>query len=96
MWEDEENEEVEIPKDEAQPAESDVEKKVANENEVETESDNPLLEMTDDLEQLENLPVYNSDRAVSVSSLKPFTGFMCDLCDRTFESEELSQVFTDF
>lgn len=89
MWiddEEEQNEEIEETENEKE------EEEVKKETEVETESDSPILEMTDDLEQLQNLPVYKPDRALSVSSLKPFTGFICELCDRTFETEELSQV----
>lgn len=97
MWEEEDEEEEEevetSPEDAAETAEGETEKKVKNEKEVETESDSPLLEITDNLEQLENLPIYKSDRAVSVTSLKPFTGFICELCDRTFETQELSQVY---
>lgn len=99
MWDEEEVpvaepietvEEVKVEPEVDQEPEKDVKK---NENEIETESDCPILEITDDLEQLQNLPVYKPDRAISGSSLKPFTGFFCELCDRTFETEELSQVF---
>lgn len=105
MWEEEEEEEQVKEKDEAETEgeavpegeavqeekkeEKDVKK---TKNEIETESDSPLLELTDDLEQLQNLPMFKPERALSVSSLKPFSGFMCELCDRTFETEELSQV----
>lgn len=89
LWE--EDEEPETPDDSQQKSENE-ENESEKENKVETESDSPILEISDDLEQLQNLPIYNPDRALSVTSLKPFSGFICELCDRTFETEELSQV----
>lgn len=86
MWVDDEEEQIE--EEEAENETEEIKKEV----EEETESESPLLEMTDDLEQLQNLPVYKPDRALSMASLKPFSGFICELCDRTFETEELSQV----
>ncbi|KAJ8948353.1 hypothetical protein NQ318_019338 [Aromia moschata] len=59
---------------------------------LEMEVENPVLELTDDLAGLQNLiPAYKPNRAVSTKSLKPFTGFMCDLCNRSFEDEQLAQ-----
>lgn len=54
---------------------------------------NPILELDEDLTGLQNLiPAYNENRAVSTKSLKPFTGFLCELCNRSFETEQLAQV----
>lgn len=59
---------------------------------LQMEVENPILELSDDMAGLQNLiPAYKPDRAVSSQSLKPFEGFRCDLCHRSFENEELSQ-----
>ncbi|KAJ8941185.1 hypothetical protein NQ314_010484 [Rhamnusium bicolor] len=59
---------------------------------LQMEVENPILELTDDLAGLQNLiPAYKPNRAVSTKSLKPFTGFMCELCNRSFEDEQLAQ-----
>lgn len=61
---------------------------------LQMEVDNPVLELSDDMAGLQNLiPAYKPERAVSTQSLKPFEGFRCELCDRSFEDEELAQVF---
>lgn len=60
---------------------------------LQMEVENPILELTDDMAGLQNLiPAYKPDRAVSMLSLKPFEGFMCELCNRSFENEGLAQV----
>lgn len=57
------------------------------------ESENPVLELDDDLTGLQNLiPAYNPNRAISTKSLTSFTGFLCDLCNRSFDKEELAQA----
>ncbi|CAG9815915.1 unnamed protein product [Phaedon cochleariae] len=62
------------------------------EESLQVEIENPVLELTDDLNGLQNLmPAYKPDRAISTQSLKPFTGFRCELCNRSFEREELGQ-----
>lgn len=59
---------------------------------LQMEVDNPVLELSDDMAGLQNLiPAYKPERAVSTQSLKPFEGFRCELCDRSFEDEELAQ-----
>ncbi|KAJ8974159.1 hypothetical protein NQ317_005807, partial [Molorchus minor] len=59
---------------------------------LQMEVDNPVLELSDDVSGLQNLiPAYKPDRAVSTQSLKPFTGFMCELCNRSFEDEQFAQ-----
>uniref|UniRef100_V5G0I4 Zinc finger protein n=1 Tax=Anoplophora glabripennis TaxID=217634 RepID=V5G0I4_ANOGL len=60
---------------------------------LQMEVENPVLELTDDMAGLQNLiPAYKPDRAVSTQSLKPFEGFMCKLCNRSFESDDLAQA----
>lgn len=64
---------------------------------LELESEFPIFELTDDLSGLQNLiPAYKSDRAVSKQSLKEFSGYRCELCHRSFENEELAQVYILF
>ncbi|RZC43183.1 zinc finger protein on ecdysone puffs, partial [Asbolus verrucosus] len=62
------------------------------EESMEMEEENPILELTDDLNNIQNrMPAYKKSRAVATQSLKPFTGFMCDICHRSFENEENAQ-----
>nr|CAI5855559.1 unnamed protein product [Callosobruchus analis] len=59
---------------------------------LQMESENPILELEEDMSANLNLPAYKPDRAVSTKSLKPFDGFRCELCRRSFANEELSQM----
>lgn len=62
------------------------------EESVQMEAENPVLELDDDLTGLQNLiPAYKKDRPVSTKSLIPFEGFLCTLCNRSFNKEELAQ-----
>ncbi|XP_044750120.1 zinc finger protein on ecdysone puffs [Coccinella septempunctata] len=59
---------------------------------TEQEDDFPILEMDDDLHDLQNrIPAYRKTRLLGSKSLIPFTGFMCQVCNTTFVSEEFSQ-----
>lgn len=63
------------------------------EESMEMEEENPFLELSDDLNNLQNrIPAYKKNRAIATQSLKPFTGYMCDICHRSFENEEYAQV----
>lgn len=59
---------------------------------LEMEAENPILEMTDDLSGLQNLmPSYKPSREIATESLKPFSGFSCELCHRSFIDEDLAK-----
>ncbi|CAH0546111.1 unnamed protein product [Brassicogethes aeneus] len=59
---------------------------------LQLEVENPILELSDDVSGLQNIiPAFKKDRKVSTQSLKPFTGFVCELCDRSFVNEDLAQ-----
>jgi len=63
------------------------------EESMEMEDENPILELSDDLNNLQNrIPAYKRARAVATQNLKPFSGFMCDLCFKSFENEEIAQA----
>ncbi|KAJ3629330.1 hypothetical protein MTP99_013726 [Tenebrio molitor] len=63
------------------------------EESMEMEEENPFLELSDDLNNLQNrIPAYKKNRAIATQSLKPFTGYMCDICHRSFENEEYAQA----
>lgn len=58
-----------------------------------TEDDNPILELTDDLQNLQNrIPSYMRNRPVSTASLTPAQGFTCNICNKFFASEDKAQV----
>lgn len=60
---------------------------------LQTESEVPVLELSEDLSNFQNrIPAYVKSRPVSKESLKPATGFFCDLCDRFIASDALAQV----
>ncbi|KAF5299672.1 hypothetical protein FQA39_LY11467 [Lamprigera yunnana] len=51
------------------------------EESLQTEDENPILELTEDLKDLHNrIPAYKSTREISTSSLEPMNGFYCNLC----------------
>lgn len=55
--------------------------------------ENAILELTDELSDIDNrIPAYNPSRVISVGSVTPASGFRCDLCNKFFASEVLSQV----
>nr|XP_023017368.1 zinc finger protein on ecdysone puffs isoform X1 [Leptinotarsa decemlineata] len=59
---------------------------------LQMEDEYVILELTNDLSSYQNLlPAYKPDRAVSTKSLVEFSGFRCELCNRSFENEELAQ-----
>lgn len=63
------------------------------EESLQTEHDNPVLELSDDMSNFQNrIPAYVRTRAISKESLKPSSGFLCELCNRFFPSEEVAQV----
>lgn len=63
---------------------------------LQTEDENPVLELDDDLSNLYNrVPVYNPNRPVGKNSLQPAEGFFCDVCKRFLRNESDSQVFTN-
>lgn len=60
---------------------------------MQTEDENPVLELTDDLKDLHNrIPAYKPSRAVGVGSVTPISGFYCEVCDKFLTSEPVSQV----
>ncbi|KAK9745999.1 hypothetical protein QE152_g6432 [Popillia japonica] len=59
---------------------------------LQTEDENPVLELDDDLSNLYNrVPVYNPNRPVGKNSLQPAEGFFCDVCKRFLRNESDSQ-----
>lgn len=63
------------------------------EESIEMEDENVILELSDDLTNMQNrIPAYKKNRQVGTDNLKPFSGWMCDLCHRSFENEKLAQV----
>lgn len=61
---------------------------------TEQEDDFPILELDDDLHDLQNrIPAFRKTRLLGSKSLVPFSGFMCEICNTSFPSEELAQVF---
>lgn len=59
---------------------------------LQMENENPIFELDEVLDGLQNrIPAYKPDRAVSSKSLKPFSGFVCDLCHRSFVEEQDAQ-----
>lgn len=60
---------------------------------MQMEEENPILELSDDLNNLQNrIPSYKKNRPVGIQSLIPFSGFMCEICHRSFSNEETAQV----
>lgn len=60
---------------------------------MELEDEHPILELTDELNNLQNrIPAFRKNRPIGSQSLKPFNGFMCDICNRSFENDEFAQV----
>lgn len=63
------------------------------EESLQNEDDTPVLELSDDMTNFQNrIPAYKKTRAVSKESLKPSSGFICDLCNKFFPSEEIAQA----
>lgn len=63
------------------------------EESLQNEDETPVLELSDDMINFQNrIPAYKKSRAVSKESLKPSSGFHCDLCNRFFPSEDIAQV----
>ncbi|KAK5640485.1 hypothetical protein RI129_011296 [Pyrocoelia pectoralis] len=55
---------------------------------LQTEDENPILELTDDLKDLHNrIPAYKPSRPISTSSVQPLSGFYCDICIRFMTTE---------
>ncbi|XP_076264335.1 protein on ecdysone puffs isoform X2 [Rhynchophorus ferrugineus] len=73
-------------------SEQDVDLEPLLEEPLQMESENPIMEIDDVLDGLQNrIPSYKQDRSVATKSLKPFTGFVCELCNRSFVDEQDSQ-----
>lgn len=63
---------------------------------MQTEDENPVLELTDDLQNLQNrIPTYLKTRPISKESLKAAEGFTCDLCNRFFDNETNANVINN-
>lgn len=63
------------------------------EESLQNEDDAPVLELSDDMTNFQNrIPAYKKGRPVSKESLKPASGFLCDLCNRFFATEEIAEV----
>lgn len=63
------------------------------EENLQSEAESPVLELDEDLVNLQNrIPAYKNNRPVGTKSLIPAQGFICELCHKFFESEELAQV----
>lgn len=60
---------------------------------MQNEDETPVLELSDDMTNFQNrIPAYKKNRQISKESLKALSGFLCDLCNRFFPSEEIAQV----
>lgn len=60
---------------------------------IQNEDDNPVLELHDDMTNLFNrIPVFRPNRGVGKASMKPATGFICDICKLFMPSEQESKV----
>lgn len=67
------------------------------EESMQMEEDNAVTELSDDLNNLQNrMPAFKKDRAIGTKNLKSFTGYMCDICNRSFENEDNAQVTVVF
>lgn len=63
------------------------------EESLQNEDDTPVLELSDDMTNFQNrIPAYKKNRPISKGSLKPASGFLCDLCNRFFPTEEIAEV----
>lgn len=55
---------------------------------LQTEDENPILELSDDLKDLHNrIPAYKPSRPISENSVQPSSGFYCDICIRFMTTE---------
>ena len=55
---------------------------------LQTEDENPILELTDDLKDLHNrIPAYKPTRELAKNNVQPMSGFYCDICIRFMTSE---------
>ncbi|XP_065160515.1 zinc finger protein on ecdysone puffs isoform X2 [Atheta coriaria] len=62
------------------------------EENMQNEDDNPILELSDDLNNLFNrIPVFKHDRPLAKDSLKPATGFICEMCKMFMPTKEASE-----
>ncbi|KAK9877851.1 hypothetical protein WA026_020081 [Henosepilachna vigintioctopunctata] len=60
---------------------------------TEQEDDFPIVELDDDLHDLQNrIPAYRKTRLLGSKSLIPFTGFLCEICNSSFTSDEAGQA----
>ncbi|KAL3285172.1 hypothetical protein HHI36_019291 [Cryptolaemus montrouzieri] len=58
---------------------------------TEQEDDFPIVELDDDLHDLQNrIPGYRKTRLLGSKSLIPFNGFLCQICNTSFTTEELA------
>ncbi|XP_044270416.1 zinc finger protein on ecdysone puffs [Tribolium madens] len=63
------------------------------EESIQMEEENPILELSDELNNLQNrIPAYKKNRPIATQSLKPFSGFMCEICHKSFENEKYAQA----
>lgn len=59
---------------------------------LQSECENPVMELDEPLENIPNsIPAFKKGRAVATRTLKPASGFVCEICNRFFESEAIAQ-----
>lgn len=60
----------------------------ALEESLHMEGEDPILDMGDSLvNMVDRLPAYKPNRSVAQGAVKEFTGFMCELCHRSFQDK---------
>lgn len=65
------------------------------EESLQTEDDNPVLELSDDLKDLQNrIPAYKPSREIAKKNVQAMSGFYCDICIRFMTSEAAAQVIS--
>lgn len=77
----------------AKESESEFDLEPLMEEVTEQEDDFPILELEDDLHDLQNrIPAYRKMRMLASKSLVPFTGWVCQVCNTSFVSEDYAKV----
>lgn len=62
------------------------------EESLQSEAENPIMELDEPMDNLQNrIPAFKKGRQVGTKNLTEAKGFICELCHRFFESEELAQ-----
>lgn len=60
---------------------------------LEMEGEDPILEPDSTLDNMMNrLPAYKRNRPVATQCLQEFSGWRCDLCNRSFSEKEDADV----